>query len=51
MKCPKCGEPMIAIGGVPTVWKCVKCTREKQLAKERGEALYMGDGAGTLEAV
>ena len=48
MNCPDCKGELTAVGGVPTVWQCDPCTKEKALTRvTRPEVRFIGD---TLQA-
>lgn len=49
MKCLICGNEMLAVGGVPTVWQCENCTRMNVLEhKNKPEVRFVGDTHATL---
>ncbi len=44
MNCPDCGNELIAVGGVPTVWHCIHCTTERSLRHvSKPEVRFIGD--------
>ena len=50
MNCPDCGAELMAIGGIPTVWKCNPCTRERYLKNiGRPDTKFIGDTLKTLK--
>lgn len=50
MNCPECGAELMAVGGIPTVWHCNPCTREKTLKRvSRPDVRFIGDTAKTIK--
>lgn len=52
MKCPDCSGELTAVGGVPTIWQCNPCTKEKALKNQsRATVRFEGDTMKTLRRV
>jgi len=50
MYCPDCGVELMAVGGVPTVWKCNPCTKARTLKNlSKPEVRFVGDTLKTLK--
>lgn len=52
MNCLDCGGELTAVGGVPTVWQCNPCTKQKALTRvSRSEVRFIGDTLKELRRV
>jgi len=50
MRCPGCGGELVAVGGVPTVWTCERCT-EAVRDESNLDVKYLGDTAVGLRRI
>jgi len=52
MICLDCGGELKAVGGVPTVWHCDSCTKEKTNKRSsKPDVRFIGDTLKTLRRI